>query len=506
VRRAALLLSLVALTGCRDERVRSSEPPTYDGQVGAIFASRCKDCHDPATAPGRWRGSTYLEAIACVADGKPAAMPAPDGPAPLLRTLQDATHLPILTDDERATVAAWVAAGAPKLSGSVHEASFIDPRSPASHGRLLRSKQWKPMLDPKDPEACGRCHEGVARPEKITSPATGAPACTTCHSDQGGVLACGTCHSDKPTSFPPRDACFFPDDPMRGTAHAAHTAPSPLKAEGLACRTCHELPPPEVIGGAHGNGKVEISFDVNVTGPATWDEQSRSCTSRCHARPGAAKPRPAWTDKGPLACGDCHGAPPPNHFAGACSSCHGEANALGTALTSPRLHVNGKVDLGDGSGKCGACHGKGDDPWPSTGAHATHRAPADAASDDCARCHTVPSAFGPGTGHPVGGAPVVKLAGLAVARNAPATYANGTCTNVYCHGQNLVGTVAASPVWTDTTGKDKKCGSCHGLPPSAPHIATEKCELCHGTVVPSATGPRILPEKRDLHVNGEVNR
>jgi predicted CxxxxCH...CXXCH cytochrome family protein len=482
--------------------------PTYDGAVGAILASKCKDCHDVASAPGRWRGATYLEAIGCVADGGPAPLTPPTGgEAPLLRVLADPTHAPLVTADERSTFEAWVSAGAPKFAGTVHAASFVDPRSPTSHGRTLRSKRWQPMLDAKDPEACGRCHEGVPRPEKITASAPGAPACTTCHSEERGVLACGTCHVDKPTSFPPRSACYFPDDPMRGTAHAAHTVASSLRADGLVCTTCHVAPPPEVIGGVHANGKVDLAFDAKLAGgAATYDAQSRACTVACHSRPGGAKPRPVWTEKGPLACGDCHGSPPPSHLAGACSSCHGEANATGTALTGARMHVNGGVDLGDGSGKCGACHGKGDDPWPSTGAHAKHRTPSSAAAVECTTCHVVPTAFGAGTGHPVGGAPIVTLSGLAVARGAPATYANGTCKNVYCHGQNVVGSTARTPAWLDASGAESKCGSCHGLPPSAPHVVTEKCEICHGSVDPTPAGPIINAAKRDLHVNGQLNR
>jgi len=497
-------MSLIVLDGCRDERARASDPPTYDSQVGAILASKCKDCHEATT--GRWRGDTYLTTISCLSDGRPATVSSTDGTAPLLGILANAKHAPLITADELATFKAWVESGAPKFKGSVHDPSFVDPRSPGSHGRALRANRWKQMLDAKDPEACGRCHEGVARPEKSTASAPGAPACTTCHAEERGVLACGTCHVDSATSFPPRGACFFPDDPMQGTAHAKHAGPSASRAAGLPCTTCHVAPPPEVIGGVHTNGKVDIVFDPKLAGASTWDDQSRTCTAACHARAGGAKPRPLWTDKGPLTCGDCHGSPPPSHFAGACSSCHGEANATGTALEGALLHVNGAVDLGDGSGKCGACHGVGDDPWPSTGAHAKHRAPSAAAAVDCATCHVVPKAFGPGTGHPVGGAPVITFSGLAVARGAPATYANGTCKNVYCHGENVVGSTARSPLWADATGAESKCGTCHGLPPAAPHVSTEKCEICHGSVDPSPTGPMINPAKRELHVNGQLNR
>ena len=100
----------------------------------------------------------------------------------------------------------------------------------------------------------------------------------------------------------------------------------------------------------------------------------------------------------------------------------------------------------------------------------------------------------------------MTLSGLAVARNAPATFANGTCQNVYCHGQGLEGTTARMPSWNAVTGADATCGTCHGLPPAAPHIANPTCDLCHGTVEMTAAGPSIAPAKRDLHVNGDVNR
>lgn len=507
VRRAAPLLMLLAFAGCREDRARGGgDPPTYDVQVRAILASRCKDCHGGEKPAGNWRASSYLEAIACVADGRPATAP-PDESAPILRVLEDARHAPLLQPDERAALTAWVHAGSPKFRGTFHEASFVDPRSDGSHGRLLRAKQWRPMLDAKDPEACGRCHEGVPRPEKAAASALGATACTSCHTEKQGVLACSTCHGDRGKGFPPRDPCFFPEDLARGTAHAAHAGDSKSRAGGLACSTCHPAPPEGVIGAAHGNGSVEIVFDPKIAGSSTWDAQSRTCTTSCHARPGGAKPRPAWTDRGPLGCNDCHGSPPPAHSAGACSGCHREANATGTALSSPRLHVDGRVEIGDGSGKCGACHGNGDDPWPSTNAHGAHRAPGAAASVPCATCHTVPTAFGAGSGHPRGGAPTVVFSGRAGANGAPASFANGTCKDVYCHGGNLVGTIPATPAWNDTSGKASKCGACHGIPPGQPHIASTGCELCHGPGVETTpTGPRIVPSKAELHVDGKLDR
>jgi predicted CxxxxCH...CXXCH cytochrome family protein len=208
-----------------------------------------------------------------------------------------------------------------------------------------------------------------------------------------------------------------------------------------------------------------------------------------------------------MTCGDCHASPPAGHFAGGCTGCHSEVNATGTAfLSKATLHANGHVDLGDGSGKCGACHGKGNDPWPSTNAHPAHEKPSSAMAAPCASCHVVPSAFGAGTPHPRGGPPTVTLAGLAVTRETPATYAAGSCREVYCHGGGLEGTVAATPAWTDTSGTARKCGACHGTPPAAPHVASPACDLCHRDGVVTPSGAAIAPAWSVLHVNGVVDR
>jgi predicted CxxxxCH...CXXCH cytochrome family protein len=203
--------------------------------------------------------------------------------------------------------------------------------------------------------------------------------------------------------------------------------------------------------------------------------QAGACTIACHDR-GGARPKPSWSDSAPMTCNDCHGSPPPGHYAGACTSCHAEANAEGTALTGKTLHMNGRVDRGDGSGACGACHGKGDDPWPSTGAHAKHRAPTASRAVACETCHEMPDP----ARHPRGGGVTVKLAGGGV-------YASGTCTSVRCHGAGLIGTTDAMPRWNDPASG--ACGTCHALPPGPPHHPGTTCSLGHR-------------ESAELHVNG----
>ncbi len=499
----ALVALTAALSCCSEARDDTGLPPTYHGSVATILDARCASCHSGAAPAGGWRADTYLGAIGCTADGTPAIGP---GPVPILTALDRPDHAGFATADERDELARWIAAGAPSIRSGTHDASFADPRSPDSHGRFLRAMRWRPMLDPKDPDACGKCHDGApTRPAGAQGFAPGATPCTTCHTDPGGALACSTCHGSPGKASPPRDKCFFPDDPP-DVIHPAHTGPSPSNAGGLPCSTCHPQPAQGQFDGTHGDGHVEVWFDYAVAGnQAHFDETTKQCTGTCHDK-GGARPGPSWTETTPMTCNDCHTSPPANHYAGACTSCHKEANATGTALVDPHLHVNGKVDLGDGSGKCGACHGAGDRPWPSTGAHLAHLLPKFAAPVSCDTCHPVPGA---GDKHPLGlGAPIVRLVGLATAGARHPTYdpQTKTCADTYCHAGP--GASVPAPKWTDGP-KAITCGGCHAIPPSAPHSTGTNCSTttCHqGSTTLIASGPVLTPAGAKVHVNGVIDR
>jgi predicted CxxxxCH...CXXCH cytochrome family protein len=373
--------------------------------------------------------------------------------------------------------------------GGVHPAGFAAPLSSGFHGTLLRSRRWSPMLDRGDPEACGLCHDGVAsRPDSVTFPAPGAPSCTSCH--QEGVLACTTCHGEGTTGSHPR-----------------HLAPTSQRGAGLACASCHPLPGPGVIGGMHGNGQVDLVFDPGrIPAGASYDPASKTCSLYCHDQ-GGARATPSWGGA-PMACGDCHGAPPAKHYAGTCSTCHIEATNSGNSLLSGPLHLNGKVDLGDGSGTCAACHGRDSGGWPATGAHASHRAPTIASPVDCASCHpTYDSPAAPG--HLDGVAHVV-FGPRALDRGAMPAWDGQSCAGVACHGAGLQGAPLVVPSWQDTTGAASQCGACHGIPPLQ-HTPSTDCGRsdCHTGEIKRAGGLlSVSPEGRARHIDGliEVNR
>lgn len=376
---------------------------------------------------------------------------------------------------------------APPAAGSgVHPAGFLDQKSADFHGTSLRARRWSPMLDAQDPEPCGLCHDGApSRPEGVRFAAPGAPSCASCH--QQGVLGCTTCH-----------------EVSQSGSHARHLAPAGQGA-GLTCSGCHPLPGPGVIepGGQHGDGHLDLAFDPALVAPgASYDAASRTCAVSCHDH-GGARSRPAWGSE-PLRCGDCHGAPPAAHYPGLCTTCHREANADGTALTPGPFHRNGKVDLGDGSGGCSACHGRSPDGWPATGAHEAHRQPALAAPVDCQSCHpTYDSVQSPGH---LDGVVQVPFGPRARDRGAEPSWDGASCTSVACHGAGLALPPLVVPTWQDSSGAASQCGACHGVPPQQ-HTPSTDCGRsdCHGAEVQRSQGQlSITPAGRALHIDGMI--
>ncbi len=285
----------------------------------------------------------------------------------------------------------------------------------------------------------------------------------------------------------------------------------------------------------HANGHVEVWFDYALAGRDARVDQAIAPASApgavnvttcagttCHSR-GGARPSPTWKNVDGLpapsmTCNDCHSSPPANHYKGPCTTCHHEANDAGTALTTPlpSLHINGKVDLGDGSGRCGACHGTSADPtaaelaWPGTGAHARHVGPTSTTPIACDTCHVVPDGSAK---HPVGkGAATVRFGFAATRGGRRPTYdpATKTCSGTYCHEGNAA--TRPAPQWVEAPPSTCSAGICHATPPPAPHVqTTASCggTTCHeGSTTGTIGGGDIAFTAigRAAHLNGVVDR
>lgn len=166
-----------------------------------------------------------------------------------------------------------------------------------------------------------------------------------------------------------------------------------------------------------------------------------------------------------------------------CTACHGDASRAGSALakSAPPFDLLGSREAS----------------YPGVGAHALHlQAGTTHGAVACQECHVVPE-HANSPGHADDALPAeISFGRLARHHDHDPRYdpIARSCDNSYCHG------AVSTAVWTEPRDSDKACGSCHGLPPAAPHPASTACFNCHGEVVDAQR--RIVAP--DLHVNGVV--
>jgi predicted CxxxxCH...CXXCH cytochrome family protein len=128
---------------------------------------------------------------------------------------------------------------------------------------------------------------------------------------------------------------------------------------------------------------------------------------------------------------------------------------------------------------------------------------------DCTVCHAKPTdALSPGHVD----APTASVVFTGIAANPggpPAAWdrTSATCSGTYCHGASLAGGTHTTPVWTNVGGGEAGCGTCHGIPPPAPHPSVagglDRCAGCHPDTI-DASGQVIPPGQGGLHVDGVV--
>lgn len=344
---------------------------------------------------------------------------------------------------------------------------------------------------------CEGCH---GNPPPAPHPPVSPGECAPCHPDPraddrhvDGTLDlardCTACHGGPAGPAPPADTRGNTGTQFSGVgAHAAHLAPSNTHAP-IACAECHLVP--AAVGDVDhldGDGRAEVVFGPRAeAGGVDPQYDGARCSVYCH---GAA--RPLWTrvGQGEAACGTCHGAPPPapHPFAapGVCTPCH-PTDQMATR------HIDGvlEVDL-----VCNSCHGGPDSPAPprdlrgnagtgsrGVGAHAAHLRASDwRAPIACQECHRSPAAVGDPS-HLDGDDRAEVIFGAIATSGGQVPAWNGlTCAETWCHGGGLRGGTLAAPAWTRVDGSQAACGTCHGLPPAAPHPAVAAggdCGPCH---------------------------
>jgi predicted CxxxxCH...CXXCH cytochrome family protein len=397
--------------------------------------------------------------------------------------------------------------------------------------------------EPRDSEAaCGSCH-GLPPP----SPHPQSERCSACHGDvihESGsfvspelhvdgrtdtrAAACSACHGDDRTAAPPADTLGNTSVSARGVgAHRAHLLGGQA-SRALECGECHAVPTREAPF-LHVDG---LPAELRFTGVAGTRERTPevdpsllSCTETwCHGPgPGSHSPSPAWTSEASLGCTSCHGLPPapPHPQLADCSSCHGEVvHDDDRTIVDRTRHVDGVVDLA-GRGSCTSCHGgdnaapprdlagNTDTAAPGVGAHQLHlQGSARARAALCEDCHRVPQdTFD--AGHLDSELPAeVVFGGAAVAFGGEPSYAGGRCTDTGCHGgafpeQHRSGGSNVAPSWTDVGTGQAACGSCHALPPPAPHPRGDLnpvCSACHHDIADD----NLTFLRPELHVDGIV--
>ncbi len=175
--------------------------------------------------------------------------------------------------------------------------------------------------------------------------------------------------------------------------------------------------------------------------------------------------------------------PPSDPNVTRCTSCHGDPDRPGDYLAraAPPKDLLQQTDPS----------------YPGVGSHSLHLSASDThAAIACNECHVIPADVD-SPGHADDGPPGDVVFGKIGGNNhSYAAYdgATQTCVDSNCHR-------AVSGVWSLPRSSAEACGTCHGLPPAAPHPQSDRCDVCHGEVI-DADRRFIAPER---HVNGIVD-
>jgi len=345
--------------------------------------------------------------------------------------------------------------------------------------------------------------------------------------DASYASECSTCHGDETTPAPPKSATGETSTSARGVgAHRNHLDPNPTWHQPIKCTECHVVPETtDAPGHIDGDGVAEVLFSGRaVTGGVSPDWNGTTCTNvYCHGATltGGVLTEPTWTtvDGSQDACGNCHGAPPPDPHPQDtnCGSCHPTIQPGTNHFLDPDSHINGVVDLKPEQQSCDSCHGGGgisapptdlaghtERTFPGVGAHRQHIGTSQNYRElACSQCHVVPNSVDD-PGH-IDGDNKAEVTFDSFNPQASYDAATETCSNLYCHGNGW--SRLGSMKFTDQVSLG--CNGCHasslqgsGDMSGRHHTHLDEnmsCRDCHATVVGS--GQTII--NASLHVDGQ---
>lgn len=201
-----------------------------------------------------------------------------------------------------------------------------------------------------------------------------------------------------------------------------------------------------------------------------------------------------------------------------CKKCHGGDYSGGTANTSCNRCHQGTPEA------CNVCHGNNLNPAPpkdlngnsdasfvTVGAHQLHLQGGDKRIGiNCTECHKVPKTI-KDQGH-IDNSNIMEVFftdslannttnGRNKAMMTASLINNGQdieCANIYCHG-NFTNGNNYTPKWTKGPN-EAACGTCHSLPPKAPHLQLTACFACHTATVDEN---RNIKDKTK-HIDGKL--
>ncbi len=328
-------------------------------------------CHFPKGAPSKSIAWNTPGPLACTDCHATSTLPAAHPPVAANATRSDCQVCHVMSGHLDGTVT---------LAG--HSVAWSTPADPSNQG-------FHAYAANAGLSACQACHG-----QDLAGGAAGV-ACGLCHDRNlpQGIASwkvnCVMCHggTDSQTGAPPVATWGNGGDTVRVGAHTRHGAGSAI-APAFDCGVCHTKPADALSTDHVDGGTAEVIFaGIAAAGAPTWNRAVGTCAVYCHGatlNAGGTNTSPSWTG-GPVACGDCHGTPPPPPHPSVadltgCATCHPQTMDATGAIIAPSAggkHLDGIVEAS-------GTHAQG---WMDTSSANFHAYSANRGLAACQGCH-----------------------------------------------------------------------------------------------------------------------